>query len=572
MSLLNFLVGSLKTYNSSELKLDTESNQSNSKFINTIYGDWFGGEQTNGDEIHITKAPKPDDTETTSSPDNKKLSGEISFVRNDGIKFELKDTYTGDIDDDDNAEAINSSMRNAGNFANPTISITDKAGKKYTFRTSINNCDNMLDLRREERAIATFFEKLSTDEILKLINNNVTDISFSDTIDEDFSDLYHLDDKGEEILISDNLAEIISPTFAPPKRNYKTEHNFERSDNYKIQIKDSSATSSDLIITTPDGKQHNISITSANSCDTDIYHQRILPNILKTLEEVPTKIIQDVLSEIHEIKVTKDARNAGVYAKNSNTLSIDYDTNPEAIQNIKLTFIHELGHAIDNLGNDYISEDLDFVNKFEEFTKLAQKYEYESLNDKKLTFDEYQYGKEFGSIVISFRNHALDNEKEFFASTYADMNYNSNDGTNNHIAKLDKIILPFEDSQDVDKQRCYQLYQELKNHVKSKIERVRTSDTKERSDDTIKNYVKANGNEAIKNLEILENEGIVTIVADSPELTLLNTVSRNDKEFEEIVTYYEEISQSEQCPENAKKALSSYVEELRRLKSGIKDL
>ena len=144
--------------------------------------------------------------------------------------------------------------------------------------------------------------------------------------------------------------------------------------------------------------------------------------------------------------------------------------------------------------------------------------------------------------------------------------------TNNHIAKLDKIILPFEDSQDVDKQRCYQLYQELKNHVKSKIERVRTSDTKERSDDTIKNYVKANGNEAIKNLEILENEGIVTIVADSPELTLLNTVSRNDKEFEEIVTYYEKISQSEQCPENAKKALSSYVEELRRLKSGIKDL
>ena len=430
----------------------------------------------------------------------------------------------------------------------------------------------MLDLRREERAIATFFEKLSTDEILKLINNNVTDISFSDTIDEDFSDLYHLDDKGEEILISDNLAEIISPTFAPPKRNYKTEHNFERSDNYKIQIKDSSATSSDLIITTPDGKQHNISITSANSCGTDIYHQRILPNILKTLEEVPTKIIQDVLSEIHEIKVTKDARNAGVYAKNSNTLSIDYDTNPEAIQNIKLTFIHELGHAIDNLGNDYISEDSDFVNKFEEFTKLAQKYEYESLNDKKLTFDEYQYGKEFGSMVICFRNHALDNEKEFFASTYADMNYSSNDGTNNHIAKLDKIILPFEDSQDVDKQRCYQLYQELKNHVKSKIERVRTSDTKERSDDTIKNYVKANGNEAIKNLEILENEGIVTIVADSPELTLLNSVSRNDKEFEEIVTYYEKISQSEQCPENAKKALSSYVEELRRLKSGIKDL
>lgn len=572
MSLLNFLVGSLKTYNSSELKLDTESNQSNSKFINTIYGDWFGGEQTIGDEIHITKAPKPDDTETTSLSDNKKLSGEISFVRNDGIKFELKDTYTGDIDDDDNAEAINSSMVNTGNFANPTISITDKAGKTYTFRTSINNCDNMLDLRREERAIATFFEKLSTDEILKLINNNVTDISFSDTIDEDFSDLYHLDDKGEEILISDNLAEIISPTFAPPKRNYKTEHNFERSDNYKIQIKDSSATSSDLIITTPDGKQHNISITSANSCDTDIYHQRILPNILKTLEEVPTKIIQDVLSEIHEIKVTKDARNAGVYAKNSNTLSIDYDTNPEAIQNIKLTFIHELGHAIDNLGNDYISEDSDFVNKFEEFTKLAQKYEYESLNDKKLTFDEYQYGKEFESIVISFRNHALDNEKEFFASMYADMNYSSNDDTNNHIAKLDKIILPFEDSQDVDKQRCYQLYQELKNHVKSKIERVRTSDTKERSDDTIKNYVKANGNEAIKNLEILENEGIVTIVADSPELTLLNTVSRNDKEFEEIVTYYEEISQSEQCPENAKKALSSYVEELRRLKSGIKDL
>lgn len=572
MSLLNFLVGSLKTYNSSELKLDTESNPSNSKFINTIYGDWFGEEQTIGDEIHITKAPKPDDTETTSSPDNKKLSGEISFVRNDGIKFELKDTYTGDIDDDDNAEAINSSMGYVGNFANPTISITDKAGKKYTFRTSINNCDNMLDLRREERAIATFFEKLSTDEILKLINNNVTDISFSDTMDEDFSDLYHLDDKGEEILISDNLAEIISPTFAPPKRNYKTEHNFERSDNYKIQIKDSSATSSDLIITTPDGKQHNISITSANSCNTDIYHQRILPNILKTLEEVPTKIIQDVLSEIHEIKVTKDARNAGVYAKNSNTLSIDYDTNPEVIQNIKLTFIHELGHAIDNLGNDYISEDSDFVNKFEEFTKLAQKYEYESLNDKKLTFDEYQYGKESGSMVICFRNHALDNEKEFFASMYADMNYSSNDDTNNHIAKLDKIILPFEDSQDVDKQRCYQLYQELKNHVKSKIERVRTSDTKERSDDTIKNYVKANGNEAIKNLEILENEGIVTIVADSPELTLLNTVSRNDKEFEEIVTYYEKISQSEQCPENAKKALSSYVEELRRLKSGIKDL
>ena len=64
--------------------------------------------------------------------------------------------------------------------------------------------------------------------------------------------------------------------------------------------------------------------------------------------------------------------------------------------------------------------------------------------------------------------------------------------------------------------------------------------------------------------EIIPDSQMKRNIADVIDLMLT-------KEFEEIVTYYEKISQSEQCPENAKKALSSYVEELRRLKSGIKD-
>lgn len=83
-----------------------------------------------------------------------------------------------------------------------------------------------------------------------------------------------------------------------------------------------------------------------------------------------------------------------------------------------------MGHAVDNVDDRYLSEQPEFLDKFNEFTRLAQKYEYESLKDiENINFEEYQNGVDWGSMVVGFKNHALDNEKEFFASLYADMNY-----------------------------------------------------------------------------------------------------------------------------------------------------
>ena len=508
---------------------------------------------------------------TQSKPE--KISGEINTVRDDGIKFQIKDNYEGDIYDDDNSEWIDIRKQNPfeKGLDTPQITIIDKNGKQHSFNLITNNCTGLLDLRKQERAIADFFKRLPSEKIQEMIENNVRDITISTEPDEEFPELYNIDKNGECVVINEGSAEFISPTFAPPERKYHTEQSFTRDDNSQIFIEDSSKASSDLTITTPDGSSQTISLSSnTDDYNTDIYHQILLPKLKDVLKNVSPDVLQDFSAEINEVKIITDnlAFN-GIYPKGSNTLVIDiYDDNANFSHNNELTFIHELGHAIDNVGNKYLSATPEFSNKYNEFTELAQKYEYESIKNKEnISFEEYKNGIKIPNGIISFRNHSLDSEKELFASIYADMNYTGENNTGNHIKELDKVILPLKDSKDTKAQRCYQLYQELKTYVKNKVDEVRTLPKEKRSDNSLKNLVRTKGQDALQDIELLTDKHAIGLIAYSPELTLINILGHSDKEFKELVEYYEQNTKDDSYPNDIKQAFTRIIPKLKELKS-----
>lgn len=508
-----------------------------------------------------------------TQPKPAKISGEINKVRDDGIKLQIKDDYEGDIYDDDNSGWIDIRKQNPfeKGLDTPQITITDKNGKQHSFNLVTNNCTGLLDLRRQERAIADFLKRLPAEKIQEMIANNVKDITILTEPDEEFPELYNIDKNGECVVINEGSAEFVSPTFTPPERKYHTEQSFSRDDKSQIFIEDSSKASSDLTITNTDGSSQTIALSSnTDDYNTDIYHQILLPKLKDVLKNVSPDVLQDFSAEINEVKIiTDDDALNGIYPKCSNTLVIDmYDDDARFIHNNELTFIHELGHAIDNVGNRYLSAAPEFLNKYNEFTELAQKYEYESIKNKEnISFEEYKNGIKMPNGIIGFRNHSLDSEKELFASIYADMNYTGENNTSNHIKELDKVILPLKDSKDTKAQRCYQLYQELKTYVKNKVDEVRALPKEKRSDNNLKNLVRTKGQDILQDIELLTDKHAIDLIAYSPELTLINILGHSDKEFKELIDSYEQNTKEETYPDDIKKAFTKIIPKLKELRS-----
>lgn len=521
----------------------------------------------------------------STRPEPPKLPQATSITRPDGIKIGMKDCYDGDIDDDDNGEFIDARRQHpfSKGMDEPAFTITLANGKEYTFKTMINGSRSLIDIRRQERAIIEFFARLPQAKIQELINKNVTHITFDTEPDEDFADLYDLDENGECVRIFDGFeddvsAEIFSPKFAPQKHNYRTEQYFKRNDGYEITTVDNSQASSDITLETLNGEKYNLAVSSNyDDFDTDVYHQIMLPRLSKLLNDIPQVSVQDLLNEIDEIKMTMGLDSSGTYSKGSNTIAVDmYDDDVNVVQTDdkrKITILHELGHAMDNIGGIYLSESPEYIAKFEEFQQLAEQFEYEELVNGSfyagITFEEYQNGIKGELFNIIVRNHALDNSKEFFASFYAHMHFDGEAETGDHIADLDKIILPFKDSDNPRKKRCYDLYIELKNMTKSYIEEVRTRPRSERADNKIKNLVTKMSKDIHKDVEFLASQHIIAMSAFSPVLTITNWVSRNSEEFEGIINYFNKCAADENYSEDIRNAFSKIAEKLQEIRNCV---
>ena len=136
----------------------------------------------------------------------------------------------------------------------------------------------MVDLRRQEKAIVEFFTRLPQSKIQELIDKNVSHITFNAKPDEEFADLYKLDENGEGVFITcdetlDDIgyAEIISPTFMPAKHNYHTEQFLKREDGYEVTIIDDSQASSNVTFKLPNGKTQQLYVTSnTEAFNTDV--------------------------------------------------------------------------------------------------------------------------------------------------------------------------------------------------------------------------------------------------------------------------------------------------------------
>ena len=407
---------------------------------------------------------------TDTSKDVKKLFQSISIIRPDGIELTITDNFDGNISDDDNENFIIDDK-------SPIIILTDKYGKTRTIKTIINGGEyTILDFRRQERALAEYFLELSEEKMQKLIENNVTNITFDSEPDEEFPDVFKLDENGECFYIYESFggldgttdAEIISPKFAPPKVNQSeqetpSEQQFKTNSGYEINIKNNSPTSAIMTIKSQTGSEHSIEI-STECTEEELFQKAMLPRLSMILKELPKEVIEDLIEEVDNISIMKNGM-LGYYEKNSNTLSITlYDIHGYVGQlHPKITLIHELGHSIDNNGKVFITDNPEFTEKFNKFAKLAEKFEKRYLiKTKGIKAEDYE------------KTHALESPQEFFASVYADIEVKNENIAGNYIAELDKIILAFRDSKDSDEQNCYKLYLELKNEVKNIISEVRT--------------------------------------------------------------------------------------------------
>lgn len=401
--------------------------------------------------------------------DTKTMFQNINIIRNDGIELMMGDNFDGSIDD--NAESIVIDNKE------PVFKIIDNAGKVHTIKTIVNDGENTVqDMRMQEKAIAEFFANMSKEQIQEILDKNVTFITFSAEPDEEFAELNHLDKNGNGIYISEDElpngerdAEIISPLFNPPKRSKKqTNKNsqLELNGNYKASIEKLSETSSVLQIEASTGQIHKITIQTDNA-EEYLYNNSLLPRFLNILKELPENIIADLINEIETITLNKNDM-LGYYNKDSKSFVMSlYDDIRIQKLHPKITLIHELGHALDNNGNGYWSENSIFTEKFNSFAKLAERFEKKYLiKTNQITEEKYEM------------SHALENPQEFFAAVVADIGVNHADIDGNYISKLDKIFLPFKNSDNNDEQVCYKLYIELKSEAKEALERKRFENSK----------------------------------------------------------------------------------------------
>lgn len=451
---------------------------------------------------------------------NKTFSQSFTKIRNDGISLEIADYYKNDVADDETADY--SKNHQAANFGE--IVITDKKGKEHKINYHLDDCSekDALDCRRVRDKALNLLSKLPSETIEKLLENEVEDIYFSAEYDNPLladSDYYKkkADKNGNVIDISYGSATIISPELKLKERNYKTERSVKRNDNIKVNITDTEKNSAEMNVASRNGNAFSINVIgSSGDIEGDKFHQWQLPRLEKLMGELPTSVIEDLKNEITDIKFLQEnigGTYAGLYSPGTNTIAFkaDYDDDTPTI-----SFVHELGHAIDDQNGTFLSSKPEFSQKFEKFQKL---------------FTKYFPNKE---------NHACDNAQEFFASTYAYLEL-PNDTRNNHIGDLDALINDLKNSDNKDEQELYKLFTELKQDVNDNVNTVRNKPKEQRADNSITRLVKNECSDLIKKFNKYGKYLEENFDSQSVQVDLTRALADSDKVFENFIKEWKEF-------------------------------
>ena len=452
---------------------------------------------------------------------SKTLSQSINIIREDGIDLELKDNFDGDILDNQESYA---EIKNKGTSGTFTIIGSDGKSHEIKFDLQDMHGSDILDCRNSLKQISEYLATIPKDDIDRLIENNVKEITFSHDLywfnEESINKNKRADgsvvviNKGWEEYGEANTAEIVFEGFKPSKREYK-DLSFTRDDGYKFDIKDNGENVSTVTITSPDGKSFQLDVEGE---DYDTYHQWQLPRLKNMLNNLPTQVLEDLSNEITKIKLLPKRPENGLYIPGTNaityTAGYEYDR-PD------MSFVHELGHAIDNIDGTMWSKNPNFTNKFYRLKELVNK------------------------LGINNANHALVMAEEFFASTYAYLELPNDNGYANHIKGLDLKILKFKDSENPDERECYELFQSLKDDVKIRVEETRKESKSKRANNTIPNIVRTELKDIINDIEEIMNESFANFAGESLELDLISTLSADDEAFEKGMKYYEKFAKNE---------------------------
>lgn len=467
--------------------------------------------QTQLDEIYAMKVLAQKKDSQTFLPQT------LSYTRQDGIKLELTDTYEGNITNIQNDYSDYE-------FLPIKLIISDQNNQKHEINVSFESIydRDIVDLRKMKEIVGKFLTNLPPEKLNEFIDKNIKNISF-------------ITEENEYIETYENDSYISSPSFVLPKRDYKTESNFTREDGCKIEIKDQNEISSTLTITTPDNEVLNFKIEGN---DTDKLHQFQLPKFQKLLKEIPVEVLKDLSDEIDCIRFMDNQSDAnGIYPLGSNiiALKLDYNTDTRAI-----SFVHELGHALDNQNGTMKSKTPEFANKFEQFKTLADKFD--------------------------IKEYSLTNPEEFFASTYAYFHLND-DNDANHILELDKQMQKLKNSDDPQAKQCLELLQELKQDAQNIIDSTRKQPQNVRFETRVRDLIR---NECQDIISEMDNTYCANqFIGQSTELELINSLSLKDDDFEEVIKYYKQRSKSDKEFDEIKLLFAKIVNKLQELRKKL---
>lgn len=453
---------------------------------------------------------------------DKSFTQSFTKIRSDGISLEVIDYYKETVLDDENKDYSNNHQ--SASFG--VLSITDKNGKVHNIEYTLSDCydRDALDCRRVRDKVIEFINKLPSETIENLLKNNVERISFTAEFDDPFiddPDYYRkkMDKNGNVIDIFDKNATIISKDFAIKERNYKTERNIKRDDNISVEIVDTSKNSAKISINTKTGENFTIEISGSPSDENgDKFHQWQLPRLEKIMNELPAAVLKDLKNEITNIKFLQKNIGRdfdGLYSPGTNALAFRADSDSDSPT---MSFVHELGHAIDDQNGTFLSSKKEFTEKFTNFQKLYQKH----------FPDNY--------------NHACDNAQEFFASTYAYIQL-PNDKVNNHIGYLDDIINKLASSNNTEEQELYKLFTELKQEVNNDIDIVRNKPKKERADNTLNQLVKKECSDLIAKFNKYGWYLEQNFDSQSLEIDLTRALAENDTVFNAFINGWKKYAE-----------------------------
>lgn len=460
------------------------------------------------------------DANRIKNSQNKSFSQSFTKIRNDGISLEITDYYENEITDNETADY--SKNHQEANFGE--IVITDKKGKEHKISYHLDDCSekDALDCRRVRDKALNLLSKLPSETIEKLLKNGVEDIYFSAEYENPLladPDYYKnkMDKNGNVIDISYGSATIISPELKLKERNYQTERSVKRNDNIKVDIADIEKNSSEMKVTSKNGNTFSVNIIgSSGDIEGDKFHQWQLPRLEKLMSELPPSVLEDLENEITDVKFLQESiggTSAGLYSPGTNTIAFkaDYDNDTPTI-----SFVHELGHAIDDQNGTFLSSKPEFAQKFENFQKL--------------------FTKKFPNID----NHACDNAQEFFASTYAYLEL-PNDKRNNHIDDLETLIDNFKNSSNNEEQELYKLFTELKQEVRNNVNIVRNKPKEQRADNSLTQLVKNECSDLINKFNKYGRYMEENFDSQSVQIDLTRALADSDKVFEVYIKEWKEF-------------------------------